>query len=80
MAEKKIKISNHELIPKHTKLSDSEKQKILGFYNITINELPSIFITDPALEGLDVKPGDAIKIERTSPTAGKIVFYRGVVE
>lgn len=80
MAEKKIKISTHDLIPKHTKLSDSEKQKVLEQYNITIKELPSIFITDAALLPLKVKVGDIIKIERSSPTSGKSIFYRGVVE
>jgi len=80
MAEKKIKISTHDLIPEHTKLSDSEKQKILDQYNVTINELPSILITDAALLKLKVKVGDIIKIERKSPTSGKSIFYRGVVE
>ena len=37
-------------------------------------------ISDKALEDLDVRPGDIIKITRKSPTAGESVYYRYVVE
>ncbi|MBW2998923.1 DNA-directed RNA polymerase subunit H [Candidatus Woesearchaeota archaeon] len=80
MAKKAVKINVHDLIPKHEKLSESEKQKVLEEYNVEVKDLPSILITDPALFEIDVKPGDVIKIERNSPVAGKIIFYRGVVE
>ena len=77
MAEKKeIK---HILIPKHEKLSASERKKILEQYNTDINALPKILITDPALRGLDVKAGDLVKITRKSPTSGESFFYRGVI-
>ncbi|MDE0831984.1 MAG: DNA-directed RNA polymerase subunit H, partial [Nitrosopumilus sp.] len=42
--------------------------------------LPLIFVNDPAIMGLGVKPGDMIKITRTSPTAGESLYYRYVVE
>ncbi|MBW2972698.1 DNA-directed RNA polymerase subunit H [Candidatus Woesearchaeota archaeon] len=70
----------HVLIPKHKKLSDKEKKDVLEIYKITVNELPSIHKDDPALAGIDVQQGDVIKIERDSPTAGKTVFYRGVLD
>jgi DNA-directed RNA polymerase subunit H len=69
----------HVLIPKHKKISEKEKKDLLEQYKITINELPSITKNDPALAGMEVEVGDVIKIERSSPTAGKTVFYRGVV-
>jgi DNA-directed RNA polymerase subunit H len=69
----------HVLIPKHKKLSEKEKKELLESYKITINELPSIHKSDPALAGIDVEVGDVVKIERNSPTSGKTVFYRGVV-
>ncbi len=69
----------HILIPKHTKLSEKEKTAVLEKYHITFTELPSILKNDPALAGMDVEEGDVIKIERTSPTAGKTIFYRGVI-
>ncbi len=80
MAKKKTKISKHILIPKHTKLTESEKKQLLEKYNVTVKELPSIYITDSALEGITVKANDVIKIERDSPTAGHTVFYRSVIE
>ena len=43
-------------------------------------ELPLIFVTDPAILGLGVKPGDMIKITRKSATAGESFYYRYVVE
>ncbi|MBN1544162.1 DNA-directed RNA polymerase subunit H [Candidatus Woesearchaeota archaeon] len=68
----------HVLIPKHKKLSEKEKKDLLEEYKITINELPSILKSDPALAGMDLEAGDIVKIERNSPTAGKTIFYRGV--
>ncbi len=70
----------HALIPKHKKLSEKDKKELLDKYKITVNELPSIKKSDPALTGMDAEPGDVIKIERESPTAGSTVFYRGVAD
>jgi DNA-directed RNA polymerase subunit H len=39
-----------------------------------------IFVNDPAIIGLGVKPGDMIKITRKSATAGESIYYRYVVE
>ena len=69
----------HILIPKHAKLSEKEKTAILDKYKISVAELPSIKLSDPAIKDTDVKEGDVIKIERDSPTSGKTVFYRGVL-
>jgi DNA-directed RNA polymerase subunit H len=69
----------HTLVPLHEKLNDKEKEQLLEEYNITVKELPKILMTDAALAGMDVKPGDVIKITRTSPTAGTTYFYRGVM-
>ena len=80
MAKNEIKISNHVLSPKHTKLSESEKKIVLEKYNVELKNLPAIRINDAALEGMDVKVNDVIKIERDSPTAGKSYFYRSVTE
>ena len=77
--KKKVKIDKHFLIPKHSKLSEREKQKLLETYNISLKELPKIPKTDAAIVSLNVKPGDIIKIIRKSPTAKEAVFYRVVV-
>ncbi len=77
--ESEFDITKHILVPKHTLLTDKEKEKLLNKYIITIKELPKIMLTDPAIRHLKVKIGDVIKIERISPTAGKAIFYRGVI-
>lgn len=77
--KEKMNITGHILVPKHTKISEDEVRKLLEKYNIGLKQLPRIVKKDPALEALDVKPGDVIKIERQSPTVGKTFFYRVVV-
>ena len=77
--KKKFKVDKHLLIPKHSKLSDSQKEKLLEKYKISEKELPKILKTDPAIISLDAKPGDVIKITRNSQTASEAVFYRVVV-
>lgn len=77
--KKKFKTDKHILIPKHSKVSDSQKEKLLEKYNISIKELPRILKTDSAISSLGVKPGDVIKITRKSQTAGEAIFYRVVV-
>ncbi len=70
----------HVLIPKHKKLSEKDKKELLENYKISVNELPSIFKSDPALLGVEVEAGDVVKIERDSPTAKDTTFYRGVID
>ncbi len=77
--KKKLKIDKHILIPKHLKLNEKEKQKLLEQYNISVKELPRIPKTDAAIVSLAVKPGDVIKIIRKSQTADESIFYRVVV-
>ncbi len=75
----KFNISEHILVPKHTKLNAKEKKELLARYNITTNQLPQINMNDPAIRSLAAKPGDVIKIVRESATAGSAVYYRGVI-
>ena len=75
---KNIDIRKHILVPKHSKLTKQEIQELLEKYKIVLNDLPKILLTDPAIEKLNVKPGDVIKITRDSPTAGKSIYYRVV--
>jgi DNA-directed RNA polymerase subunit H len=67
------------LVPKHTKLSQEDAEKILAKLNITSIQLPRILKSDAAIKEFNAEPGDIIEIERESLTAGKIKFYRVVV-
>lgn len=78
--KKKFKLDKHTLIPKHSRLSDAQKEKLLEKYNISVKELPRILRTDPAISSLVPKPGDVIRITRKSLTASEADFYRVVVD
>ncbi len=77
MAE--IKILEHELVPKHSILSDEEAKKVLESYNVALKQMPKILKKDPAIKDMDPKLGDVVKIIRKSPTTKTSIFYRAVI-
>ena len=79
-SSEKLDIKNHVLVPKHDKCSEAEKKSVLQKYKIDLKDLPKISVNDAALYALDLKAGDLIRITRNSPTAGKSIFYRVVIE
>ncbi|HJM79478.1 MAG TPA: DNA-directed RNA polymerase subunit H [Nitrosopumilus sp.] len=82
MAIKKnqILVPDHVYVPKHEIILKSEAEEVIKKYNCKPTELPLIYVSDPAIKLLGVKPGDMIKITRKSPTAGESLYYRYVVE
>ena len=82
MATKKIPtlVPDHVYVPKHEIITKKEADEVLQKFNCNATELPLIFVTDPAIIGLGVKPGDMIKITRKSGTSGTSLYYRYVVE
>jgi len=76
----KLDVSNHILVPKHEKCSETEKKALLKKYGITIADLPKISINDAAIVDMNLGAGDVVKISRDSPTAGTTIFYRVVIE
>ena len=82
MAVKKniILVPNHVYVPKHEIMTKKEAEQVLKEFNCNATELPLIFVTDPAIIGLGVKPGDMIRITRKSGTSGISLYYRYVVE
>ncbi len=75
-----VLVPDHVYVPKHEIMNKKEANDILKQFNCKPTELPLIFVTDPAIMGLGVKPGDMIKITRKSATAGESKYYRYVVE
>ena len=71
---------DHVYIPKHEIMTKKEAEEVLKKFNCKPTELPLIFVNDPAIIVLGVKPGDMIKISRNSNTAGESIYYRYVVE
>ncbi len=76
--KRKFKVDKHILIPKHSKLSEKEKEKLLEKYNVSLKELPMVLKTDSSIANMDARPRDIIKITRKSPTGGEAIFYRVV--
>jgi len=77
--KKGFDIQTHVLVSKHAKLDEKGKEKVLEKYNISIKQLPSISKKDPAIQTLNINPGDVIEITRQSPTGADIKFYRVVI-
>ncbi len=75
-----ILVPDHVYVPKHEIMIKKEAEEVLKKFNCVPTELPLIFVNDPAILGLGVKPGDMIRIARKSPTAGESIYYRYVVE
>jgi DNA-directed RNA polymerase subunit H (RpoH/RPB5) len=66
----------HILLPKQTKLSSNEVEKLITELNISLAQLPKIKITDPSLpEGTQIS--DVFKVER-SIDGKKTNYYRVV--
>ncbi len=72
-------VNKHSLVPKHSLLSEKEQEQLLTLYNINFVSLPKIMRNDPAIKSLGAKSGEVIKIVRISETAGKSIYYRGVI-
>jgi DNA-directed RNA polymerase subunit H len=75
-----VLVPDHVYVPKHEIITKKEAEDVLQKFNCKPTELPLIFVNDPAIIGLGVKPGDMIKITRKSATAGESIYYRYVVE
>ncbi len=82
MASKKnpVLVPDHVYVPNHEIMTIEQAKEVLRKFNCKPTELPLIFVNDPAIIGLGVKPGDMIKITRKSSTAGQSLYYRYVVE
>jgi len=75
-----ISVFTHRLVPKHEILSAKEAGDLLKRYHIHPYQLPFIRASDPAVQAIEGRPGDVVKITRKSPTAGECAVYRYVIE
>jgi DNA-directed RNA polymerase subunit H len=76
----KFNLFEHNLVPRHEILTDSEIEELQNKYHIKLYQLPYIKLSDPVVEFIGAKPGDILRITRKSLTAGSSVTYRYVVE
>ena len=70
-------ILNHEMVPPHNILSDSDKTMIKKKYNVTNDsEFPELSRFDPVAKAIGLRPGELCEITRSSPTAVQSKYYR----
>lgn len=77
--EHAVLFEEHELVPKHDILSESEGKKVLQELNTTQDRLPKIFESDPALKGKG-KAGQIVRIIREDVPGIKYPYYRLIIE
>ena len=65
---------SHYLAPKIEKMGENEVSSLLSTMACVKEDLPIISISDAGLNGLDVAPGDIVKVHRTYPK--KEFYYR----
>jgi len=68
------------MVPEHIIISKKDVEALLVRYNIIKEQLPKIKSADPICKEIGAKSGDVIKITRDSPTAGKSIAYRLVID
>ena len=73
-------VLKHELVPKHTKLSDKAVSELLERLDIEKEQLPKILTTDAQVKALAAKVGEIIEIDRKSYTSGRTKYYRVVAD
>ena len=77
LAELQFNVLDHCLVPKHSILSKADAKAFKEKYNITnINQVPEISRYDAAGKCIFIKPGDIVKIERSSKNAIISEYFR----
>ncbi len=75
----RLNVLDHAMVPEHQIMTEEELTGLLSRYSITSEQLPRIYYDDPAVKIIGAKPGDVIRIIRTSHTAGRAESYRLVI-
>jgi DNA-directed RNA polymerase subunit H len=76
----RLNVLDHAMVPDHQIMTEEELTGLLSLYKITSEQLPRMYHDDPAVKTIGAKPGDVIRIIRTSHTAGRAESYRLVIK
>lgn len=77
---KEYEVMEHELVPKHEIMSEDEIEQLVNQKDVDLEDLPKILKNDPVVKEIGAEPGDVLKITRESPTSGKAISYRYVID
>lgn len=70
-------ILQHEFVPKHEKLSNTQKEQLYANFNIKDDkQMPEISMFDPVAKVILLKPGQVAKIIRHDKISLENIFYR----
>lgn len=69
-------ITESELTPSYTILTDEEKQEVLDRYHVTEDKIENVLFTDPLANFYGVKIGNMVKAVEVSETNGFNTFYK----
>ncbi|KON29709.1 hypothetical protein AC482_05835 [miscellaneous Crenarchaeota group-15 archaeon DG-45] len=75
-----FEVFQHEYVPRHEILTEEERMGVLERFHAEPYQFPWIKVSDPISVLLGAEPGDIIKIEGKSATAGRSESYRYVVK
>ena len=77
LASLQYNVIEHEYVPKHTKLTEEQKENVMKKYNISNNsQFPEISMFDPVARAILLRPGDLCEITRYEKISFKNSFYR----
>lgn len=71
-----FRLIDNYLVPKHEIVPKEQIEELLKKLATDSKKLPKLLPDDPIVTEIGAKPGDIIKIDRFSHTAGKSVYYR----
>ena len=70
-------ILDHDLVPEHKVLSDTQKKEVEKQFYVTDNkQFPEISRFDPVAQAIGLRPKELVEITRPSPTAITTKYYR----
>ena len=71
-------ITRHKKVPPHLILSKEEKDKLLMQYNVPLDKLPYLPLSDPIAQYYGARKGQVVRVQRTSPEGHPYYVYRCV--
>jgi DNA-directed RNA polymerase I, II, and III subunit RPABC1 len=71
-------LTRHTKVPPHTILSKEEKDQLLMRYNVPLEKLPYLPLSDPIAQYYGAKKGQVMQVQRTSPEGHPYYIYRCV--